>query len=400
METETSTARCETNPLRSSAKVLGDRGATTHGTTRVRILAQPGRYRAHYVLATLMTTTLAVACGTTAPPSDDENTPIILNDAGNEDGHTGGLDDATIAPDAPPTADTGTRVDAGGVDVGNPTLDIGIDEPSQDGGEPPDGDLICPPMSTSCDGNVLVTCSDDGTRVGRTRCSALGNICALVDASGTADCVAPSSVCSPGLLFCTDGGSSARCSEDGAVVEQLEPCEAGCDAETGRCIEDAPSCPLASIVDLEPGSVRVNMCDASGTFSYLEQDDQYGLCRVFDFPSRDVMFRFTVDEPSLVRIDVRDDDGRAAIDTVAYLRATCDDTSSQLACSDDIPCNEATPGLGGCNGSVQPRQSRISIELDPGEYYLVAAILLYRSSSTGTQFTCGNIRVALDVNSR
>ena len=93
-------------------------------------------------------------------------------------------------------------------------------------------------------------------------------------------------------------------------------------------------------------------------------------------------------------LDLRDDDGSAAVDTVMYLLDECGDPMSQLACDDDVPCSESDVRCSDSDRGVQVRQSIIDVVLDPGTYYVVVDSFLYTRSDGS--FTCGQVRLDID----
>jgi hypothetical protein len=97
-----------------------------------------------------------------------------------------------------------------------------------------------------------------------------------------------------------------------------------------------------------------------------------------------------------VEVNLFDADRSTAIDTVVYLRSSCNDRASQLACSDDIDCSDSTvPGPGGCAGMTELRQSIIETRLEAGTYYIVADAFDYSSSSV--EYGCGRVSLTVTV---
>ena len=295
------------------------------------------------------------ACGTNAVP------------------YSGGASDVLVLGDA------GSDVVLGGEDGGTVDLGLGGDVPQDIGAG------ACVPNSTECDGNVLLTCAADGSALGRTRCSARGQVC--VEENGGALCGDP--ICAPGVWECVSESESAQCNETGGAFAVAEACPDGCDPSTGRCAGIVPvvECETFDVDEIEPGTYLFDMCGATNTAQHVEQND----CGLGGAESGgDGIFSITIDRPTQINLDLRDEDGRAAIDTIMYLRTVCDDPDSQIDCSDDTPCEESDVTAGDCSGGLQVRQSRIERRLDPGTYYLWIDHLNYPN------FGCGTVRLLVD----
>jgi hypothetical protein len=302
--------------------------------------------------------------------------PVVDDDDG---GGTGDIDEIDldvglvddVAPDVRPRLDTGIAdagVDSAGDAVASDT------EPQ-----------LCVPGAQLCDGDVLVTCSADGTAVGRVRCAEGGGRC-LETGPGLAECDYDDAICEPGSSVCTDDLTGSRaCTPDGDGYTEPVACPTRCNPRTGLCNPAPVACPDTSVVDLTPGNYTFDLCEGSRDYEASEGD---GDCRALDVDGPERVFRLAITRPTDVLIDLRDDDDSLAIDTQLYLRAQCDDPTSQLACSDDIDCAASDVVIGDCNGGVQRRQSRIAARLEPGEYFLVADSLVY---DDGTSFECGSV---------
>jgi len=257
---------------------------------------------------------------------------------------------------------------AGGMDAGPPEVDGGpgrTDAGGEDSGETDAGRAACDPAPPRCDGDAVVTCIDGVEN--RLDCAAMDAYC---DAGR---CVAR--VCEPGeaLVRCNASGSG----------EEREPCPLGCDPAGPACREESDAC------DDIPEIPRVTSFDTC-----MESNDESHVPGG-DCPDRlhanggDRIYRFTLDRPTSVFIDLRDAD-TVAIDTILYLRRTCDVPESQIECSDDIPCSESDISIGCSDGSrIQVRQSRIETHLEAGTYYVVADHLVYGSGES--RFECGNV---------
>ena len=329
--------------LDGPAKGTSVRGALSPDSTAVMV---PTRF-------VLPCALVLAACGTTAAPGG------------------GGASDVLVLGDA------GSDVVLGGEDGG--VIDLGFADVAQDLGA---GE--CVPNSTDCDGDVLLTCASDGSAVGRTRCSARGQVC--VEEPSGASCGDP--ICAPSVWECVSDTDSAQCNETGGAFALAEACSDGCDSTTGRCAGVVPvvECAAFEVEAIEPGTHFFDLCNASNTAEHSEQND----CSPGGAESGgDGIFSITLDRPTQISLDLRDEDGSAAIDTIMYLRTVCDDPGSQVDCSDDVPCGESDVPAGDCSGDVQVRQSRIDRRLDPGTYYLWIDHLNYRN------FGCGDVRLVV-----
>lgn len=106
------------------------------------------------------------------------------------------------------------------------------------------------------------------------------------------------------------------------------------------------------------------------------------------------MFRLEVPFAQEVTIELTDNDTMRAIDTIVYVRRTCDDGTTQVACDDDVPCDSSTVPSGElCIGGVDVRQSRIVTRLAAGTYYVVLDAFEYRRDMVA--FTCGQVRLSI-----
>ncbi len=306
-------------------------------------------------------------------------------DAGGSDG---GSPDAVISFDVGGGDDTGTLVDAGGEDVV-----IIEDAGSPDTTVPP---LECEPGSTACEGPLLLTCADDGTWE-RSRCE--GREVCRTAADGSAACgEAGANICEPLALRCSPTEPALQqCTERGIAWETVERCDGTCDPDTLSCVEDTdPPDPEAceDIETIEPGSFRVDLCGAGNDTELQPTED--GECGESAGEGEDLIFAFTLDEPATVILEALDDDDTAAIDTIVAIRSACDRVASQVACHDDVPCNEATEfDPRSCSGDRQPRHARIVTSLEAGTWYAVIDHFDY--SRNGTSFRCGEVDVRLEI---
>ena len=229
----------------------------------------------------------------------------------------------------------------------------------------------CVEAATRCEGSFQVTCV--GGRETRTDCAAMGLECRGGACSGT--------VCMPGSVMCSgDRSGIVTCTPDGASV-RFSPCPMGCDPTTNTC---AMSGACSGLPAIGLGDTRrIDLCAADGMTTYVRAD---GCGAMSDADSNDATFALTIREPTTVELDLRDVDPTVGIDTILYVRRACDASDSQLACSDDIPCTESDI-TSGCSGGVQVRQSRITLRLEPGTYYVVADALRY------SEFDCGEVEL-------
>lgn len=298
-------------------------------------------------------------------------------DDANDDGTDVGLIDLDVDLAGDTVSDVRPRPDAGATDAGTDTArDTATDDVDPQ---------LCVPGAQLCDGDVLVTCSADGTAVGRVRCTEGGGRC-VETAPDSAECNYDDASCEPGSSLCTDDLTATRtCRDDGDGYDDPVACPTRCNPRTGLCNPAPVACPDTSVVDLTPGNYTFDLCEGSRNYEATDGD---GDCRPLDVDGPERVFRLAITRPTDVLIDLRDDDDSLAIDTQLYLRSRCDDPASQLACSDDIDCATSDVVIGDCNGGLQRRQSRIAARLEPGEYFLVADSLVY---DDGTSFECGAV---------
>lgn len=256
----------------------------------------------------------------------------------------------------------------------------GPDGAGRDAG-PRDGAGGCTPDTSWCEGEVSVRCFDGDAR--RQDCRGSGAHCDPDPTSGVATCFPDH--CAAGTVWCSSDGLSAFTCDARGASQMDVPCPSGCDPATGRCsgAPPPPACAHPS-TELLPGSAaRFDTCSGGNNYSH----EPSGSCFLPVSNGGDKLFHFTLTAESGVYLDLRDDDVRRAINTILYLRGTCDDVGSQLACSDDIPCSESDFS---CLG-YQPRQSRIHTTLPPGTYYVIA------DSHEGLGWDCGSVRLEFSL---
>lgn len=169
---------------------------------------------------------------------------------------------------------------------------------------------LCPAGEVACDGDVALTCDEEGNIIEATPCAA---VCVP-----TLGCV----LCVPGSHHC-DGPVSQRCREDGQGLEDslCDPLQGlECDPDSGRCVGDcAPDALSASYIgcDYYP-TVTPNIVDP--TFSFA------------------VAVSNTTDEPAQVTI-TRDDvvvdsfevgAGEVEVTPLAWIAALKEPTTSAI----------------------------------------------------------------------
>lgn len=271
-----------------------------------------------------------------------------------------------------------TLMDSGtvpGSDAGpGPQLDSGT-TPPVDGGGP--GPVDAPPGCTGaprCEGDVLVSCAA-GVEV-REECALAGAYC---DEGACQE-----RVCEPGSRQCSvDRRSVLTCDARGASLTEMA-CTFACDDSSATCLLDPAPDTCTGFETITVGATeRFSLCGQSdaNTFVGASGSDCPG-GSVADVG--DVTFALTIPTRGFYVIDLRDVDSTRSIDTVVYLRRVCDDSSTQLACDDDVPCEQSDVPVGSCSDGVQVRQSRIATTLDPGTYYVVADAFDYDSFGCGT----------------
>ena len=284
------------------------------------------------------------------------------------------VDDTTVADTtADTTVDDTTTIDTTVDDT--TTVDTTADTTAQ----------VCEPSSTSCAGNVLLTCADDGSALGRTRCSSLGQNCGT-DPEGRAACVDP--VCLPSAPYCIDAVTRGVCDASGAGPTTTEVCAAGCNARTGACNAlPGEGCTVEASNPIVVGDVlEFDLCGAGDDVESVggTNDCTGG----YTSDDEDAIFELTLDAPATLLFDLQDADSSRAIDTLLYLRSSCDVADSELVCADDILCADSDITTG-CTGEVQPRQSQFEATLAAGTYFIIA------EQFTRGSFTCGTVQLSV-----
>ena len=281
---------------------------------------------------------------------------------------------AIVGPDTTrlgddPDAGTPPPVDAGGTDTGMP--------PPGDGGGGP-----CTDGTSRCEGDVLYSCFG-GTETPQD-CQAMSAFC------DTDHC--QPWVCTPGDRECSpDGRSALVCSARGDVVMMQDCGDGFCSPMTNACVMDMmPVCP--GVRRITPGeSVDTNLCGQPDENTFNRAP---GCDTSLEAMSGDETFVLELDRMTRLTIELTDIDLTRAIDTVLYIRRDCDEKGSQVACHDDVPCGASTvPGGPRCTGGVDVRQSRITLDLPAGRYYIIADAFERRGD--GTSYTCGTVRLSV-----
>lgn len=379
--------------------------ALSQPPSRIQVMRLSARSAACVIAISTLSLT---ACGTEPVSFDDlDGSGIIIgaDASGTTDGSS------IVEPDAISTPDgSNPSLDVSVNDTSTVEPDAGTDpEPDPtDAGSAPDLEpgQVCVPDSTECDGDILLTCAPDGTAVGRTRCASRGFVCGE-DADGRAACVegdptVDPAVCEPGALTCSpDAAAVLRCNADGTAFEVAARCENGCNPDTSECnggtvdppVDPPVGCSDLSAEPLEQGTLNFSLCGAGNEYNYSPDGEE---CQ-FEIAGEERIFVLTLEEPTDVLIDLKDNDSSAAIDTVLYVQTTCGDNSTQVLCTDDVPCDESDVTTG-CTDGFQPRQSRIDATFEPGTYYIIAEQLSYQSRRTGTRFSCGNVELIVEFN--
>ena len=130
-------------------------------------------------------------------------------------------------------------------------------------------DQICEPNSRRCDGNTVIVCDDAGVSEGTVRCdlvpecqeAAAGCLCR------GGDCVPLA--CEPDTTTC-DGDNVVRCADDGSGFDVAEVCEPPATCIGGACQEDAcddgMSCVGDTLVTCVDGTASETNCRESESY--------------------------------------------------------------------------------------------------------------------------------------
>ncbi len=266
----------------------------------------------------------------------------------------------------PPTHDSGP--------IGPPPVHDAGPPPTTDAGGP-----TCAP-GQHCEGDTLVSCA--GGVETRTDCQSMSAFCASNQCQGW--------VCMPGQQHCTGDFRGVVVCSDRGDMQTTMPCDPGCNPTTNACVMSPAAC--AALPRINLGDTRnFDLCHQSDNNTFTRTD----VCSATSRANLgDQTFRLTLTERTTVQIELRDNDPTVAIDTIVYVRRVCDDSTTQIACDDDIPCDMATipPGPTGCR-SYEVRQSILQTTLDAGTYYIVADAFMY--STMTTSYNCGQVQLTV-----
>lgn len=331
------------------------------------------------------------ACRGEEPIHPGEDAVLIGNDAGSDalfDVGDDSDDDSGIV-----SLDVGFDAvdsDANQPDVVPTDADSGTDTSHPDVVDPPDTDVrVCREDFRQCSGDLLRTCSPAGDAVVEFNCRLANSFCAAVN--GVQQCV--DWFCEPGSGGCT-GGSEWSCNDRGSDYTSQQQCPAGCDPSTGRCRQGQPSCSLPdTVAELVAGEqIFFDLCGAGDSVHPVEGNLD---CGNFQSRGEDRIFYFRLDARRDVLLQLADADSERAVDTVLSVRRVCDDSSTQIVCSDDIDCSSSSVVDGCANGGTQPRESRIIQTLEAGDYFVIADQYTYNSNNA--DFGCGVVTMYFDT---
>ncbi len=269
-----------------------------------------------------------------------------------------------------------------GVDSGTVVLmdsgDARIDAGPRDGGGVP-----CTEGAKRCVGETLFTCVG-GAEIPRD-CRAVGDYC---DVDQCRD-----QVCEPNRRQCTPALNAVlSCSARGDLLSR-EACPNGCDPETITCLPPGGVCDDVPSIDVG-GRHTVDLCERADNNTHQPADGCGSTSRA---DVQDQIFSLTLERRQRVTIELTDVDAPRAVDTLVYVRRTCDDMGSQIACDDDVPCDRSTADPPACFGGVDVRQSRITLTLDAGTYFIVVDGFAYTNDSVA--FSCGLVELRVERDS-
>ncbi len=253
----------------------------------------------------------------------------------------------------------GIGSDAGGPGLDAPLPDVlGVDAPDTGMPDVPiDVGETCEDVGDRCLGDVIVRCVDG---VPSTEdCNDAGAYCEL------GACVPR--VCIPNAVTC-DGTMETRCDARGAASTTAN-CARGCIAGTGCAPETACSLAVQGVVEVGM-TYRIDTCGAGDDSVF-----NAGCTRV-ERSGPDVIARLNVATAGRFRVTLNR--VRSGTDPVLYIRTACADGASQLACNDDDS---------GFN-------SRIDIDLMPGDYFLM--LDTFRDDDESLEERCGQMDIRVD----
>ncbi|MEQ9079766.1 MAG: hypothetical protein RLP09_38255 [Sandaracinaceae bacterium] len=269
-------------------------------------------------------------------------------------------------------------VDASVRDSGTGSGDADVDPDSgveRDSGPPVEcGD------TPRCEGDNLVSCV--AGMEARQDCRARDAYC---EAGACVDWV-----CEPGSRECNDDLSATIiCDARGRTAAESRCTGGSCDPDTGNCGDRPSMCD--GLPEIEVGdTIGVDLCGESDDETFVPMGPNCASDSRADVGDR--VYRLEVTSPQNLVIQLSDDDSRAAIDTVLYVRTTCDVAGSQIACDDDEPCS-TIPFPGSCTDGVALGISRIRDRFEPGVYYIVIDAFEYTSGER--RFRCGDVELTV-----
>ncbi len=255
-------------------------------------------------------------------------------------------------------------------DTGPPgTLDAGRPD-ERDAGPPRDGgptDSYVPPRDAGCTprcvDDVLHSCARGRPTID---CGAMDMRC-----DDALDMCAPEA-CTPGSTCSADGASVVTCADGESTVMA---CARGCTA--GACRPEV-ACDSASYTPdgtIGLGTTVVALC--GGRDDHDHSTTSGSSCPIAA-DGEDRLYRLPVPRAARYEIEVNDRTGGANVDPIVYIRRVCSDRASELVCDDD-----AGPGY----------DSRASVMLEPGEYFLV----IDSNDYMGGGSNCGDVDVIVRI---
>jgi len=243
------------------------------------------------------------------------------------------------------------------------------------------GDGSCSEGERRCNGDQLLTCVA-GTFVAAD-CQAMGAFCE----GGTCR----PHVCVPNSRMCSaDRGSVVSCSARGDEASEDDCGEGECNPDTIRCEGGGDACPLDDLpraLSIPDSRMRV-LCRHDDNHTFTPSDACRSMTRA---AVGDEVLPLVLDRERRLTFQLTDVDEDAAVDTILYIRRACDDPSTQVACADDVPCMASTVDPPACFGEVDVRQSRVTVTLPAGTYYVFLDAFEYTTS--GTEFGCGRVEL-------
>jgi hypothetical protein len=163
------------------------------------------------------------------------------------------------------------------------------------------------------------------------------------------------------------------------------PCDNGCAG--GACIPDPGACDDPP--RLFPNTPQtIVTCDLGDSFTYNRDAN----CTA-GHPGQDYTYRIEIGAAGTYTFDVVDRDAVAAVDTAVYVRTSCEDVRTQLGCSDNIPCLESEFSPRCTTPETEYRQSRLTLTLEPGTYYVTVDTQEWRDADRS--YECGRVELVM-----